>query len=231
MKARIPTPEPSAAEVQAAEKTNEKNNRAYLNYAHRLLLLSCRAQGFGGVRLRNLTHNSYDVGEDAMARRNVPELITSVEDLMAGAEPEYREQDFLETVEATYWHLRRELVGFGWDPEKKLWERYPFTDADFPKTWRKVSAGQRLKREAFLFFANEMSHICKCLLCMAAVELHRTNEFGCERLDRVMRPVVDRWMQLMRIYLTMDRDAVKAEQIAVRNEFNAMGIFPEEYAL
>ena len=231
MKARIPTPEPSAAAAAAAEKTNEKNNRAFLNYAHRLLLISCRAQGFGGVRLRNLTHNSYDIGEDVIARRNVPELITSVEDLMAGAEPEYREQDFLETVEATYWSLRQELIAFGWDPEERLWGRYPFTDDDFPPTWRKVTVKQRRAREAFLFFANEMSHMCKCMLCMAAVELHRTNKFGCERLDRVMRPVAERWIRFMRIYLAMDRNAVKAEQMAVRDEFNAMGIFPEELAL
>lgn len=231
MKARTQKPVPTAAAQERADRQNEKRNRSYLNYAHRCLLISCHAAGFGGVRLRNLSYNSYTIGEAVMESRRVPELITSVEELLAGAEPEYREADFFETFEATYWHLRRELLGFGWDPDVRLWGRAPFTDADFPATWRKVTKSQRETRAAFLFFANEMSNICRTMLCMAAVELHRTNGFGCDRMDRVMRPVADRWMQFMRLYLTTDEDAVRREQKAVRDEFNGMGCFTEEYAL
>lgn len=224
-------PAPTAEAQERADRRNERQNRSYLNYAHRCLLISCRAAGFGGIRLRNLSYNSYTVGEEAMASRSTPELITSVEDLLAGAEPEYREADFFETVEATYWHLRRELLGIGWDPDERLWPRAPFTDADFPATWRKVTKSQRETRAAFLFFANEMSNICRTMLCMAAVELHRTNGFGRGRMDRVMRPTAERWLRFMRIFLTMDDDAVRREQKAVLDEFNAMGCFTEEWAL
>ncbi len=137
---------------------------------------------------------------------------------------------FFETVDGTYWALSREMLGIGWDPEKSLWPwKNPFTDADFPQSWRKVTKSQREKREAYLYYANKMSQICLTLLCMCGKELHKTNGFGAARLDRAMQPVGERWRKLMRVYLTMDANAVREERKKLRDEYNSMGIFREEY--
>lgn len=218
---------------EEADRENEKKNRSYLNYAHRCLLISLHGNlGFGTERLRTMSYNSYDVGEAAIEENTIPPLLTSVEDLLAGAEPEFGEPDFLETLGGTYWDLRKELISCGWEPEASLWPwKDPFTDADFPETWRKISVSQRKKREAFLRYANDMSKVCLTLMCMCAVELHRTNRFGAERLDRAMRPVGERWKQFMRVYLTMDEEAVIREQKKVRDEYNAMGAFRTEYGV
>lgn len=233
MKARIPKPTATVEQQQKADRKNEKSNRSYLNYAHRCLLLSLhKNMGFGAERMRTTSYNSYEVGEEAIADNTVKPLLTSVEDLMAGAEPEFGEPDFFETVASTYWHLRKELMAFGWDPEESLWPwKDPFSEEDFPQTWRKITKSQREKRADFLYYANAMSQICLTLMCMCAKELHNTNGFGAERMDRAMRPVGERWRRFMRIYLTMDEEAVIREQKAVRDEYNAMGYFTKEHAL
>lgn len=215
------------------DRENEKENRSYLNFVHRALLVSLHENmGFGGERMRTMAYNSYDVGEAALAENTYKPLLTSVEDLLAGAEPEYGEADFFETVDGTYWALSRELLTLGWNPEESLWPwKEPFTDADFPETWRKVTKSQREKRTAYLHYANKMSQICLTLLCMCAKELNQTNGFGALRLDRAMRPVGKRWLELMRVYLTMDAKAVWEMRKALRDEYNGMGVFVKEYAV
>lgn len=232
MRARIPEPVLSAADEKRQEEANEKSNRQFLNYAHRSLLISAHENlGFGGGRLRALSYNSYDVGEGYIADHTDKKLLTSVEDLLAGAEAEYAETNFFETVEDTYGALRRDLLLFGFDPDVSIWGRRPFTEADFAGTWRKVTASQRRRREAFLFYANEMSQLCRTMLCMGAMELHQTNGIGAERMERVMHPVRESWFRLMRVYLAMDSAAVKREQKAMLDRFNEMGCFGKEYAV
>jgi hypothetical protein len=232
VKAKIPAAAITQEQEKQREKSNEKSNRRMLNYAHRSLMVSARENlGFGGERLRRLSYNSYDVGEGYIADHTDKRLLTSVEDLMAGAEAVYAETDFFETVENTYSALRRDLRLFGFDPDVSVWGRQPFTGDDFPSTWRKVTASQRKRREAFLFYANEMSQMCRTMLCMGAIELHQTNGVGAERMERVMIPVREDWFRLMRVYLTMDSDAVNRELKAMLDRFNMMGCFAEEYAL
>lgn len=214
------------------EEQNEKENRAYLQYAHRCLLLSVRNEGFGGVRLLRLSHNAFTLGEAVMAETNAPELITDVADLLAGAEPEFRDMDFFEHMRDTYFKLLQDMRQFGWDPESSLWTwKEPYGEGDFPPTWRKITASQRRKRAEYLFFVNEMSRLCLVLLCMCAEELHQTNGFGADRMDRVMRPVAERWDRLMRLYLAEDRRGIWAERKAVRDAFNEMEIFTKEYGI
>ncbi len=77
------------------DRKNEKENRSYLNFAHRALMISLHENlGFGGERMRTMAYNSFDVGEEALAEHTYKPLLTSVEDLLAGAEPEYGEADF-----------------------------------------------------------------------------------------------------------------------------------------
>lgn len=53
MKARIPEPVLTPEEEQKQEAADEKNNRSYLNYAHRNLLMAAHTVlGYGGERMR-----------------------------------------------------------------------------------------------------------------------------------------------------------------------------------
>lgn len=232
MKARVPKPEPSAAAKEKAEKANYKSNRAYMNYVHRVFMIELRKlEKYGGVRLLRASRGAYDIGEAKIEENTILPLLTSVEDLMAGAEPEYGEPDFKEVLAHTFWNMRGELLEIGFDPQEALWEwREPFTMEDFPFDWY-TSVSEREKKEEYLSFVNQMSRICLTLMCMCALELHRNEKFGAERMAKVMRPVAERWRRLMLLYLTMDEDAVIREQKAVRDEFNAMGMFSEEYGI
>lgn len=218
---------------EEADRFQAKDNRSYLNYVHRSLMLSLHENlGFGTERMRTMSYNSYDIGEDALADNTVRPLITSVEDLLRGAEPEFGDPDFLETVSNTFWSLKKEMLEFGWDPEESLWPwKEPFGDDDFPKTWRKVTKREREKRASFLDYANKMSQICLTLMCVCAKELHITNGMGALRMDRAMRPVGERWRAFMRIYLTMDEDAVEKAKRELLREYNAMRMFTEERVL
>ena len=188
--------------------------------------------GFGTERMRTMSYNSYDVGEEALAENTYRPLLTSVEELLDGKEPEFGDPDFLETVSSTYWRLRREMLAFCWDPEESLWPwKEPFGDDDFPETWRKVTRRERDRRAAYLDYANKMSQICLTLMCVCAKELHRTNGMGALRMDRAMRPVGERWRAFMRIYLTMDEDAVEKAKRELLREYNAMRMFKEERVL
>ena len=97
MKARI-REAVSPEQAEREEKRSEKYNRRYLNYAHRCLLLSLRESGFGESRLQAMSRNSYDVGEEYMETYRDRQVVTPLEELMAGANPEYKEEDFFETV-------------------------------------------------------------------------------------------------------------------------------------
>lgn len=231
MKARIPKPEPTEEQKAKAVRENEKSNRSYLNYAHRRLMISVHENcGYGGERLKRFSYNSYDIGEEALAQNTVAPLLSSVEELMAGADPRFGEVDFFETAANTYYSLRGELLAFGFDPEAVLWPwNNPFGMEDFLHTWYD-SASEREKKGAYLEFANKMSQLCLTLMCMSAKELHQTDGFGAGRMEKVMRPVGESWKKFMRIYLTMDKDAVDREKKAVRDAFNAMGCFLTEYA-
>lgn len=88
--------------------------------------------------------------------------------------------------------------------------------------------GTRLKRQAFLFYANEMSHLCRTMICMGLVELHQNGGVGAERMERVVGAVREDWFRLMRVYLAMDSAGVVREQKAMLGRFNALGCFPEE---
>lgn len=230
LRSQIPM-DPVKREKWVADK-NEKENKAYLHYVHRCLLISVHhAEGFGGVRLKQLANDAFDIGEAAVQAGTVREVLTPLEDLLAGVEAEYAEENFLETMGNTYFRLRRELTDIGWNPEAVLWPwKDPFTDADFPQTWRKVTASERKRRTEYLYFVNTMSQLALTLLCMCASALHARG-FGAGRLDRDMAPVADRWRRLMLLYLTGDEAAVFAERKAVRDEFNNMKCFAEEYEI
>ena len=229
MKARVPEALPAAADERRQEAANEKSNRKMLNYAHRSLLISAHnVLGYGGVRLKRLSYQSYDIGEEYIADHTDKKLLTSVEDMLAGAEAEYEETNFFETVEDTFGALRRDLLLFGFDPDASLWGRMPFSNADFPQTWRKVTASQRRKRRAYLFYANEMSQLCRTMICMGLMELHQNGGVGAERMERVVAPVREDWFRLMRVYLAADSAGVTREQKAMLDRFNEMGCFAEE---
>lgn len=227
MKCNTKRRQPTEAELKEQERQNLKANRAYLNYASRRLMLALRAEGFGHDRLKRFNNQSFDLGQEYIEKTTVRELITPLDDLLAGAEPEYKEQALEDYAVDSYYAMRRDLRLYGWDPEQELWQTDPFTEADCPPA---NTVRERQKREDFLWYANKMSFYIREMLCMAALELHGTNRY-LERLNRVLHPVRDSWLKLMRLYLAMDKDAVEAEMKAVRKEFNDIGLFKMEYEL
>lgn len=228
MKCNTKRREPTEAELKDQERRNIKSNNTYLNYASRCLLLAVRAEGFGVDRLGRFNTQSQQLGRAYIEQYTVRECITSVEELLAGAEPEYRDAADSEYAVDSYYALRRDLNLFGWNPEVELWETNPFTEADCRPA---STVRERQKRADFLWYANSISFYIREMLCMAAMELHNTNGYGVDRLNRVMHPVRDRWLKLMHLYLAMDKAAVEAEMKAVLKEFNSIGLFAKEYEL
>jgi hypothetical protein len=126
----------------------------------------------------------------------------------------------------SYYALRRDLRCYGWDPETELW-----SDDVFERmvSFDGLSKNKRDELSDLIAYAKGLSFYVREMLCMNALELHDTNGFGAEkRLNAVFHPVRDRYLGLMRHYITKNREAYMAELRAARDEFNALGIYKAE---
>lgn len=204
------------AQIQRQHKQNIKNNNQYLNYASRCLIMSVHDNaGYGVGRMKRFNDGAFSLGREYIDRYSPPDYQMSDQDYAVDS----------------YYAMQRDLLYIGWDPEAELWGYNPFTEADLPALSGKPTVRERRIREDWLYYANAISFYVREMLCMAALELHNAGGMGAVRLSRVLHPVRDRWMELMRVYLAMDRDGVERLMKKVLAEFNACGCFAEEVIL
>lgn len=195
-------------QIRKQREENIRKNTSFLNYASRRLMISVRENaGFGVERIRRLNENAVELGRSYIERYS---------------DDGYNESDADYAVNS-YYALRRELRDIGWDPEAELWQTKPFVRPrmGFPTSIRKI-------QDNYVWYANQMSFYVREMLCMSALELHQTNGFGVERLNRVFHPIRDDWFRLMRIYITMNEEDTDAEKKRILGRFNELGIFEKE---
>lgn len=198
------------------QKENIKNNNQYLNYASRCLMMSVRQNaGYGVSRLAIFNSGAHELGKEYIERYSPPGYEMSDRDYAVDS----------------YYAMRRDLLYAGWDPEVELWGYNPFTDADLPAPAGHLTVRERRIREDYLYYANAISFYVREMYCMAALELHNNGGFGAMRLSRVLHPCRDRWLELMRVYLAIDKPGVERLMRAVLEEFNGMGCFAKEVVL
>lgn len=211
MKCKLPERELTEAEQKRREQSGIRANDAIFNHVGRLINISLHKNaGFGISRFKRFNDGSYDIG------RYYIEEYSSDDD-----------KDAEEYAVDSYYALRRDLRAFGWDADKELWTDSVFDS--FQRT-RGLSLRQREELKNYIGYAKTISFYVREMICMSAMELHDTFGFGVERLNRVMHPVRDRYLKLMRILIRdkSDRTAYKAELKGVLDEFNDMKIFTPE---
>lgn len=213
MKCKIPEREPTEKEMAAMEKRNIKSNDRVFNYVSRLISISIRKNaGFGVKRFSRFNSNSYDIGQYYINRYGEGET-----------DPEEYAVD-------SYYALRRDLRAIGWDAEKELWSDDIF---DTFESMHGLSKKKRVELAGFIGYAKAISFYTREMICMSAMGLHEDFGFGAERLNVVMHPVRDRYLNLMRIFIhnKKNRAAYDAEMRAVLDEFNELKIFVKESEL
>lgn len=210
MKCRAPRPpRPKKKYTGWQEKQNViQKNSLTLNYVSRLIFVYLREKaGFGRKRFERYNNGSQDTGRWYIERYST-EADT--------------DQDYAVT---SYYALRSHLRYFNWDPETELWADDVFD------TLVSTDGIVRSKREIIaknVEYARGISFYAREMLCMAAKELHDTNGFGRERLNAVLHPVRDRYLELMRLYISESSVAYWDELQKAVDEFNAIGFFQKE---
>lgn len=211
MKCIIPQPEMTASEEEKLRAQAIKKNDKILNYADYSLCLSLhRNAGFGRDRFARYNAEVYKLGRHYVTRYGTDD------------------KDDEEYAVNSYYALVRDLRGWGWDPEENLWQEAVFDT--FPPEYN--SAAMREKHAIRLGYAKGISFYVREMLCMAALWLREEHGWAQIRLGRVMRPVADGYLSLMRDYLrcTKDGDAAVTKRINVaRREYNEMGFFDVAY--
>ena len=207
MKCRIP-PKPMTEEEQAKEtKRAIKENSKFMEYADQLLCISLRENfNFGFERFTRFNNESPELGRYYINQY---------------ADDDERADDYAKNG---YFALCRDLRAYGWEPEEKLWKDSVF---DSFKPDKNTASVRKLHAEC-LEYAKGISFYVREMLCMTALWL--CNEYGWRevRLDRAMRPVVEGYIDLMRLYLRCSKEGVaelNKRCKAVKKKYNEMGIF------
>ena len=198
------------SEIDAVNKRTVRMNDRIFNYIGRLVVISVRKNaGFGVDRMKRFNDNAYDLGRRYIDRYS-----------------ETPDRTAEEYAVDSYYALRRDLRYYGWDPEVELWSDDVF---DRMVSFDGISRKKRDEYSKLIEYAKGLSFYVREMLCMNAMELHDTNGFGADkRLNVVFHPVRDRYLELMRYYITNNREAYMAELRAARDEFNALGIYKAE---
>lgn len=210
MKCKIP-PRPLSEEEQKkiARKHIKANDRVF-NYVGRLTTVYLREKaGFGYTRFSRFNDGSNEIGRWYIDKYT--EEGEAAEDYAVMG----------------YYGLRDECRYFNWDPEAELWRDDVFEK--LAPSAAGLTKSQRKKRADLIDYAEKISFYVREMLCMYAKELHDTNGFGTFRINVVLHPVRDRYLELMRMYLHSDWDGYNAELKRVLDEFNEMKIYKEEY--
>lgn len=185
MKCKIPPRPMSAEQEERYKKRCIRENDKIMHYADHLQCVSLRDNlGFGDKRLERYNRGAYELGRDYIERYTV--------------EGEHGE----EYAVTSYYALAMELGYIGWDPEERLWNDAVF--ASFPP--EKNSAQMRRDHAERADYARRISFYVREMLCITAVWLHDEMGFAGVRLDRVLRPVADGYLALMREYMRCTRE-------------------------
>ena len=210
MKCKLPEREMTAEQRKRLDKRCIRENDKILHYADQLLCLSIRENlGFGRERIDRYNNGAYELGRWYIDRYT--------------AESEAKE-DYAVT---SYYALAVELTNAGWDPEEHLWKDTVF--ASFPP--ERNSAQMRADHARRLVYAKGISFYVREMICITADYLHREFKCGAIRLDRVAKPVVEGYLDLMRCYMrcTKEGDVAMAEKIeTVKKRYNNMKMFRED---
>lgn len=210
MKCAIPPKPPTEEQQRRENKQAIRENSKFMEYADQLLCISLRENfGFGQERFLTFNDESTELGRyyiDRYAAEN--EQAT-----------DYAKNGY-------YAILLRLRDYYGWNPEEKLWKDSVF-DQYKPDS---NSAANRKRHAECLIYAKGISFYVRESLCMTALWLCEKYGWREIRLDRVMRPVVDGYLDLMRLYLRCSKaGAAEMEKRikATRKKFNEMGFFKE----
>lgn len=209
MKCRIPPRPLTEKQQEKISQRHIKQNDLIFNYVGRLISVSLRKNaGFGHTRFSRYNDSSFELGRAYIDRYSTD----------GDADEEY--------AVTSYYALRHDLRYISWDPEVELWREEVF-DTLVPMP-RGLTKRERDEHAGLVGYAKGISFYVREMLCMAAKELNNTNDFGRVRLNRVMHPVRDRYLGLMRLYIAGDRVGFFAELQKALDEFNALGFFKEE---
>lgn len=208
----IPPPPPTEKEQEKILQRNIRHNNRFINYVGRLTAISLRENaGFGAVRFDRFNNGAADLGR------------VYIDDYGPA------DKDATEYAVDSYYVIARDCRAFGWDPEVELWRDEVF-DTLLPRTGY-LTRSQREQRDDRLAYAKAISFYTREMLCMNAMELHETNGLGREKLNRIIHPIRDRYLNLMRLYLTQDDAGYMKELRDVLDAFNALGFYKEETEL
>lgn len=199
--------QPTEQQVKAAEQRAIDTNNRYLNYADRMLCVSLHENaGFGYKRFSRYNTESLALGRAYVEKYG-----------MEDEEPE-------EYAVNSYYALRIALRDYGWEPEEHLWKDSIFDTFKADGNSRAI----RDKHKDRLEYVKGISFYVREMLCMAALWLREEHGWAETRLNRVFRPVVENYLETMRLYLrcTSDGDRKHNERIKKATaDFNALGIF------
>lgn len=210
MKCIIPPKPLTEKQEEKQKKKYIRENDKILKFADHLQLLSLHENlGFGIKRMNAYNDGAFDLGQWYIERYSTE-----------------KDHD-KEYAVTSYFAMRQELIMIGWNPDDRLWEDDIF-ETFLPD---KNSAKMRLQHTARLEYAKGISFYVREMLCITAIWLHHEKGIGQERLDRVFKPVVKEYLDLMRHYLrcNLEGDTAMVKKIAeARKKFNDMGLFKEE---
>jgi hypothetical protein len=195
------------SEIKYEEARAIKQNSKFIEYADQLLCISLHENcGFGRERFYKFNSEAAELGRWYIDRYK--EENENAEDYAVNG----------------YYALVRDLRGFGWIPELKLWNDNVFDQ--FPPD--KNSAAMRKLHAQCLEYAKGVSFYVRESLCIEALWLCEEHGWRAVRLDRLVKPVVEAYLGLMQQYLRCSKEGVKelnARCRAVKKRYDAMGIF------
>jgi hypothetical protein len=209
MKCYVPPTPLTERQGQRIEKNAIKSNTEIMEYADQLLCLSLRKNfGFAHKRFTKFNNEATELGRDYIEYYG---------------QHDKNPEDYAKTG---YYAILRELNNFGWDAEKILWDNGVFNNF-LPD---KNSAAIRKKHAECLEYAKGISFYVRENICMSALWLH--NEYGWSTvpLTRLVTPVREEYLAIMREYLRCSPEGMaemKKRMKAVKKEFNEMGFFKE----
>lgn len=207
MKCRLPPKKPTEEQEERTKRRMIRDNNKIFAFADMLLCMSMHENaGFGTSRLNHYNNNGADILEMYIKRYTVE------------GEPD---EDYAVNG---YYAMVRDLTGYGWDPEKHLWKDDVF--ASFPPD--KNSASARKEHSGRLVYAQGISFYVREMLCATALYLREEHGFAEIRLNRVLRPVVDAYLDAMRDYMRCSPEglrSLKDKFKATEKKYEDMGLF------
>lgn len=211
MKCKIPEIVTEAQEA-ARHKRSIAENDIHFKYVDRMILLSLHDHaGFGLTRFIRYNTGAYAIGRKYITR--------------------YGEDNKEEAEYAvdSYYALRRDLRDLcGWDAEKELW-----SDDDLNR-YKPDENSARIRRmhENRLGYAKGIGFYVRQQMCMCAIYLCTELGWAGVRLNRVLAPVRDAYLdflgQFLRCNPAADED-MRKRYADVRKKYNDMGYFEPEY--